>query len=66
MTIVFSEHTVIIRGRHLQEADDGLRLQSLFGLQEIGTRRKEMLGENDIPEDQPAIDSTEIEEREQD
>ena len=64
ITIVFSEHIVTIRGRHLQDADDGLRLQSLVWLEETGTRRKKMLGEEEIPEDQPAIDSIEIEERE--
>ena len=64
MTIVFSEHIVTIRGRHLQDADDGLRLQSLVWIEETGTRRKKMLGEEEIPEDQPAIDSIEIEERE--
>ena len=64
LTIWFSEHVVTIRGRHLEEADEGLRLQSLVGLRENGTLRKDKLGEHDIPEDQPAIDSIHIEERE--
>lgn len=64
LTVWFSEHVVTIRGRHLEEADDGLRLQSLVGLSEDGTRRKDELGEDEIPEDQPAIDSIRIEDRE--
>lgn len=56
LTICFSGHTVIVTGRHLEEADDGLRLQSLVYLEENGTRRKDALGEPEIPEDQPSID----------
>ena len=64
LTIGFSEHLVTVRGRHLEEADDGLRLQSLVYLEENGTRRQDVLGEPEIPEDQPAIDSIQIEFRE--
>ena len=63
LTIYFSSHIVTIRGRHLEEADDGLRLQSLVFLEENGTRRRNMLGEEEIPEDQPAIDSIHIKDR---
>jgi len=64
ITLVFSEHIVTVRGSNLQEADDGLRLQSLVWLEETGTLRKDKLGEEEIPEDQPAIDSIHIEKRE--
>ncbi len=60
LTVAFSEHIVIIRGRHLEGADEGLCLQSLVYLQENGTRQQEVLGEPEIPEDQSAIDSIEI------
>ena len=63
LTIWFSAHIVTVRGRHLQEADDGLRLQSLVSLSENGTRRKDKLGNEEIPEDQPAIDSIYIKDR---
>ena len=57
LKIWFSQHAVTIRGRHLETADAGLHLQSLVYLEENGVRRKEALGEPEIPEDQPAIDS---------
>lgn len=60
LTIWFTGHIVRVLGRHLDEADDGLRLQSLVYLEENGTRRKDKLGEHEIPEDQPAIDSISI------
>ena len=63
LTIWFTEHIVTVRGRHLEKADEGLRLQSLVFLREDGTRREEMLGEPEIPEDQPAIDSIKIDYR---
>lgn len=64
LTIAFSEHLLTVKGRHLEEADDGLRLQSLVYLEENGTRRQDTLGEPEIPENQPAIDSIHIEFRE--
>ena len=60
LRIWFSHHVVTVHGRHLEDADAGLRLQSLVYLEENGTRQEEALGEPEIPEDQPAIDSIEI------
>ena len=60
LKIFFSEHLVIVQGRHLKGADEALCLQSLVYLRENGTRQQDALGEPDIPEDQPAIDSIEI------
>ena len=60
LTIWFTGHFVRVYGRHLEEAYEGLRLQSLVFLKENGTRRRDLLGEPEIPEDQPAIDRIEV------
>ncbi len=63
LRILFSEHEVVVRGRHLEAASEALCLQSLVYLQESGTRQQEAFGKSDLSEDQPAIDSINIYDR---